>query len=138
LKARERRFNRSVDSGAPNREFHQLRRTERLVASRNKRTGSNIPVDEEFDTYDIVLEFLCVEGYAETLEDAEWIMVNQLTQEDIESILEGYQDFPTAKVLKKAGNLMGSSAGKNDPTSKKKEARGIKMMDTMMQHTPDR
>lgn len=33
-------------------------------------------------------------------------MANQLTQEDIESIVEGYQDFPTAKVLKKAGNLM--------------------------------
>ena len=65
-------------------------------------------------------------------------MANQLTQEDIESIVGGYQDFPTAKVLKKAGNLMGSSAGKTDPASKKKESRGIKMMDTMMQHIPDR
>ena len=46
LQARERRFNRSIDSGAPNKEFHQLRKTERLVASRNKRTGSNIKVDE--------------------------------------------------------------------------------------------
>lgn len=33
---------------------------------------------------------------------------------------------------------MGSSAGKTDPKSKKKEERGIKMMDTMMQHTPER
>ena len=46
LQARERRFNNSIDSGAPNKEFHQLRKTERLVASRNKRTGSNIKVDE--------------------------------------------------------------------------------------------
>ena len=46
LQARERRFNRSIDSGAPNKEFHQLRKTEKLVASRNKRTGSNIKVDE--------------------------------------------------------------------------------------------
>ena len=46
LQARQRRFNRSIDSGAPNKEFHQLRKTEKLVASRNKRTGSNIKVDE--------------------------------------------------------------------------------------------
>lgn len=110
-------------------------------AARKVATGAGkvaSKLGEELTTYDIVLEYLCVEGYADTLEEAEWIMANQLTQEDIESIVEGYQDFPTAKVLKKAGNLMGSSAGKNDPASKKKESRGIKMMDTMMQHTPDR
>lgn len=108
----------------------------RAVASGAGKVASKL--GEELTTYDIVLEYLCVEGYADTLEEAEWIMANQLTQEDIESIVEGYQDFPTAKVLKKAGNLMGSSAGKTDSASKKKEARGIKMMDTMMQHTPDR
>ena len=46
LRARRSRFNRSIDSGAPNKEFYQLRNTEKLVASRNKRTGSNIKVDE--------------------------------------------------------------------------------------------
>jgi hypothetical protein len=40
--------------------------------------------------------------------------------------------------MNKAGNLMGSSAGKTDPASKKKTNRGIKMMDTLAQHTPDR
>ena len=80
LRARQRRFNRSIDSGAPNKEFHQLRNTEKLVASRNKRTGSNIKVDENhqesYDLYDIILSHLIDEGYADTQEAAERIMVN--------------------------------------------------------------
>ena len=71
---------------------------------------------EEFDVYDAVLEYLCVEGYAETLEDAEWIMVNQLTSEDIEEILEAHKDLPTQKmqnrryyVYHKTGEAAGSS-----------------------------
>jgi len=43
---------------------------------------------EEFDIFDTVLEFLCVEGYAETLEEAEWIMANELSVEDIGDIVE--------------------------------------------------
>ena len=43
---------------------------------------------EDFDIFDIVLEFLCVEGYAETLEEAEWLMANELDNEDISNILE--------------------------------------------------
>jgi hypothetical protein len=42
---------------------------------------------EEFDLFDTIIEFLCVEGYAETLEEAEWIMANELDVEDIDSIL---------------------------------------------------
>jgi len=60
-------------------------------AARKVATGAgNVAskLGEEFDTYDIVLEFLCVEGYAETLEDAEWIMVNELDDDDIEEIIE--------------------------------------------------
>jgi len=92
LKARERRFDRSVDSGAPNKEYHQLRRTEKLVASRNKRTGSNIPVDEEIDTWDVVLEYLITNGHADTNAEALHIM-SQLDEEMVQSILEGsYED----------------------------------------------
>ena len=81
LKARERRFDRSVDSGAPNKEFYQLRKSHQAVARRNARTGSNVPVDqnlarEEVDIYDIILSHLLDEGYAETPEAAEAIMVN--------------------------------------------------------------
>jgi hypothetical protein len=93
---------------------------------------------EEFDLFDYLLEYLVAEGYADTNDAAIAIMAN-MSEEWKESILdEAYKDFPTAKVMKKAGDLMGSSAGKTDPKSKKKEQRGIKMMDTMMQHSPDR
>jgi hypothetical protein len=43
---------------------------------------------EEVDIFDVVLEFLCVEGYAETLEEAEWMMANVLDEEAIAIILD--------------------------------------------------
>lgn len=43
---------------------------------------------EEVDVFDAVLEFLYVEGYAETLEEAAWMMANDLDAEDIQEILE--------------------------------------------------
>jgi hypothetical protein len=92
---------------------------------------------EETDLFDYLLEYLVAEGYADTNDAAIAIMAN-MSEEWKQSITEGYKDFPTAKVMKKAGDLMGSSAGKTDPKSKKNEKRGIKMMDTMMQHSPDR
>lgn len=95
-----------------------------------KKPGVN---KEEFES---IVEYLFVEGYAETFESAE-LMAENIGENWIEEILEGYKEFPTGKVMNKAGKLMGSSAGKTDATSKKKEKRGIKMMDTMMQHTPD-
>ena len=42
---------------------------------------------EGFDTFDAVLEYLYVEGYAETIEEAEAMMVN-LTPEQIDKIVE--------------------------------------------------
>ena len=91
---------------------------------------------ETVDLYDIVLEHLLDEGFADTEESATVIMAN-MSEEWREEILEAYKDFPTHKVTTKAGKLMGDSAGKTDPKSKKKEQRGVKMMDTMMQHSPD-
>ena len=41
-----------------------------------------------FDAFDVVLEFLQVEGYAETLEEAEWIMANLIDEEAIDIIHE--------------------------------------------------
>jgi len=48
VNARNRRFDRSVDSGAPNKEFYQARRSNKLAARRNERTGSNVKVDPDF------------------------------------------------------------------------------------------
>jgi hypothetical protein len=47
---------------------------------------------EEFDIFDVVLEFLQVEGFAETLEEAEWMMANQLDSEDINAIVEAMHE----------------------------------------------
>jgi hypothetical protein len=42
---------------------------------------------EELDIFDVVLEFLQVEGYAETLEEAEWMMANVIDEEAIEIVI---------------------------------------------------
>ena len=41
----------------------------------------------EPDVFDVVLEFLQTEGYAETLEEAEWMMANLIDEEAIDIIL---------------------------------------------------
>ena len=43
--------------------------------------------NEEVDLFDTVLEFLYVEGYAETLEEAEWLMANVIDEEAIEIVI---------------------------------------------------
>ena len=61
---------------------------------------------EEFDIFEVVLEFLCVEGYAETLEEAEWMMANVIDEEAIDIILgEGYKPLPKDKIKNKANKL---------------------------------
>ena len=47
-------------------------------------------VDEGVEVFDKVAEFLCVEGYAETIEEAQWIMVNLLDEELVEEIVSNY------------------------------------------------
>jgi hypothetical protein len=57
--------------------------------------------NEELDIFDVVLEFLQVEGFAETLEEAEWLMANVIDEEAIGIILgeaEGsYGQTPKAR-----------------------------------------
>ena len=43
--------------------------------------------NEEVDLFDTVLEFLYVEGYAETLEEAEWLMANVIDEEAIDIVI---------------------------------------------------
>lgn len=93
-------------------------------------------LNQDLDLFDVIKGHLLDEGYADTEEAALAIMAN-MSEDWKQSIVEEYKDFPTAKVMKKAGNLMSSSAGKTDAKSNKKKKRGIKMMDTMMQHKPD-
>ena len=55
---------------------------------------------EEVETYDVVVEFLCDQGIAEDLQEAQWMMVNEVDSEDIATILEAY-GMKAAKKSKK-------------------------------------
>jgi hypothetical protein len=70
------------------------------------KTGARMPQKEEYDIFEVVLEFLCVEGYAETLEEAEWMMANVIDEEAIDIILgEGYKPLPKDRIKNKAKRL---------------------------------
>jgi len=61
----------------------------RAVAAQNKKEAEKRAAlkKEELDIFDVVLEFLQAEGYAETLEEAEWLMANVINEEAIGIIL---------------------------------------------------
>ena len=60
----------------------------RNVANRADKAASRL--GEEVETYDVVVEFLCDQGIAENLQEAQWMMVNEVDSEDIATILEAY------------------------------------------------
>ena len=55
--------------------------------TKKNRNVVGLVAKEDFDIFDTVLEFLQVEGYAETLEEAEWLMANVIDEEAIDIIL---------------------------------------------------
>jgi len=80
------------DPGAPN--------SQKLPPEERKRLSREIvrkKTNEEVDLYDVILSHLLDEGYAETVENAESIMVN-MSEDWRESICEGYKKFPYKKV----------------------------------------
>jgi hypothetical protein len=82
---------------------------------------------EDYEIFDTVLEFLCAEGYVETLEEAEWLMANELDVEDIEAILEAegsYGKTPKASaaysaLVRKRTNKPASEYSKKGEKTKK-------------------
>jgi len=58
-------------------------------------------IGESYDLYDIILSHLLDEGYAETQEQAEVIMVN-MSEDWRESIVEGMKPLPVGKMIKQA------------------------------------
>jgi len=71
--------------------------------------------NEELDIFDTVLEFLQTEGFAETLEDAEFIMANDLNVEVIDDILEARKSYSATaakagKDIGKKGKVFGKIA----------------------------
>jgi len=80
---------------------------ERDVKYMDKKTKNNKIIvgmaHEEVDIFDTVLEFLQVEGIAETIEDAEVIMANGLDAEDIQAIVEASYSAKAARAGKDIG-----------------------------------
>ncbi len=60
--------------------------------------------NEEYDLYDVILSHLIDEGYAETPEQAQVIMVN-MSEDWRESICEGYKKFPYKRVGNKIDRM---------------------------------
>ena len=91
------------------------------VTKKNKNVVGLV-TKEELDIFDVVLEFLQTEGYAETLEEAEWMMANVINEEAIAIIL-GESAIGTMAVL---GGMAAGRAihGKLKDRKAKKELEG--------------
>jgi hypothetical protein len=95
--------------GVANKDISQLKTIEKRKkgAELGKRKAERKAAEEQkesFDIFDIVLEFLQVEGYAETLEEAEWVMANLIDEEAVAIILESMhkdEDEEDEKEMKK-------------------------------------
>jgi hypothetical protein len=62
-------------------------------------------IKDSYDLYDIILSHLLDEGYADTFESAEVIMVN-MSEEWRESICEGYKKLPVQKMIGQIGRKL--------------------------------
>jgi hypothetical protein len=74
---------------------------------------------EEVDIFDTVLEFLQVEGFAETLEEAEWMMANVIDEEAIGIILG--EAITSEKGKAKAAAMI---AARSTPSGRAKPGQG--------------
>ena len=88
---------RSTTSSSPGLHVGQHKSDDPKVkekqAARGAQRGALTPAEkkqfnrEEFDIFDVVLEFLQAEGYAETLEEAEWMMANLIDEEAVAIVI---------------------------------------------------
>jgi hypothetical protein len=115
------------DPGAP--------RSEKMPPQEKKKPSREIirkPKNEEYDLYDVILSHLLDEGYAETVENAEAIMVN-MSEEWRDSIVEEENETPIEKKSKygrkaPAGHMQTRKPTLQQMSSREKEAwrnRGI-------------
>ena len=100
------------DARAETRSQSKQRKPNRFLDNVKKGLESTFDVDESFDLYDIILSHLLDEGYAETQEQAEVIMVN-MSEDWRESIVEGYQEpkFGRKDYIKKLSKRGGMGMG---------------------------
>jgi hypothetical protein len=96
-------------------------------AARGAQRGALTPAEkkqlnrEEFDIFDVVLEFLQAEGFAETLEEAEWMMANLLGKEEIDIIVEASCEDDDEEEMKKGKKSKKSEEGDEDEEDEEDE-----------------
>ncbi len=121
----------------------EFKRELRIKRDRRLRAARGEDTNEQVDIFDVVLEFLQAEGFAETLEEAEWMMANELDADDIDAILgEGKSSRPRypggrgvldqerrdEKREASAENMRGHTAGPGTVTKNPKKLRKQKAM----------
>ena len=84
-----------------------IRRGEEILAARKAENRARGTQKEQLDLYDIILSHLLDEGYADTQEQAEVIMVN-MSEDWRESIVEGMKPLPVGKMKSKIENIKSS------------------------------
>lgn len=95
---------------------------------------------EEVDIYDIILSHLLDEGYAETPESAEAIMVN-MSEEWRDSVVEAYKDLPVDRMIRQTGTKQfkhGMRVGSGSSMNPKVPAQVGKMSYTALTHDPEK
>ena len=103
-----------------------------------------IQEDVKFDVFDFVQEFLCVEGYADDLDHAEWMMANIINEEAIEIILnledldEGVKEIADRVVAAaKAGSARHTAAMKGAANAKKRHDASVKKLGSALKPAAD-
>ena len=68
---------------------------------------------EEFDAFDVILEFLIDEEIAQDIQEANWIMANAITEEQIDEILGMFKKKPEKKTEYAGRSMKKPAEGEN-------------------------
>ena len=131
----------------PESETNQPPSTTRSVRRRKRTTDLSKVQFNSYDYYDTVLSYLLDEGYAETLEAAEAIMVN-MSEEWKEDIIEAAKDQSNKQIEKgvkttyRAGNVLdnqhqGRSKGLNRLSTSEREEKTNRMRERLKARRDD-
>jgi hypothetical protein len=80
------------------------------------RRAGNVNASYEYDLYDVVLEHILDEGFADTLEDAQVLMAN-MSEQWIDSIVEATEDSEVAGELARLRGQMRTAMQKGDDSA---------------------
>jgi hypothetical protein len=114
-KEKEHLRHQKIHDRVKNLPYHEIGRTENRLKDSEKDNkpqkyfpnrlrradGQGIKDSYEYDLYDIILSHLLDEGYADTEQAAEAIMVN-MSEDWRESIMEAMKPLPVGKMIKQA------------------------------------